>query len=91
MTSCCNWKSRAIEFKEVRLTPKIGVGDFDTKVHRAIEFLAGNRNLAMLGPHAHRSDVPGRVPGTPWPSEVDLVADQHIANELLIAASRPGR
>src|SRR6201988_215913 len=26
-------------FKEVRLTPKIGSGDFDTKVHRAIEFL----------------------------------------------------
>jgi len=32
-------KQRAIEFKEVRLTPKIGTGDFDTKVHRAIEFL----------------------------------------------------
>ena len=32
-------KQRAVEFKEVRLTPKIGVGDFDTKVHRAIEFL----------------------------------------------------
>ena len=26
-------------FKEVRLSPKIGVGDFDTKVNRAIEFL----------------------------------------------------
>jgi translation initiation factor IF-3 len=32
-------KQRAVEFKEVRLTPKIGTGDFDTKVHRAIEFL----------------------------------------------------
>ena len=32
-------KQRSITFKEVRLTPKIGVGDFDTKVHRAIEFL----------------------------------------------------
>ncbi len=32
-------KQRAVEFKEVRLTPKIGVGDFTTKVHRAIEFL----------------------------------------------------
>jgi hypothetical protein len=31
-------KQRAVEFKEVRLTPKIGQGDFDTKVHRAIEF-----------------------------------------------------
>src|SRR6187402_2147117 len=32
-------KQRAVEFKEVRLTPKIGSGDFETKVHRAIEFL----------------------------------------------------
>jgi translation initiation factor IF-3 len=32
-------KQRAVEFKEVRLTPKIGTGDFDTKVHRAVEFL----------------------------------------------------
>jgi translation initiation factor IF-3 len=32
-------RQRAVTFKEVRLTPKIGVGDFDTKVHRAIEFL----------------------------------------------------
>jgi translation initiation factor IF-3 len=32
-------KQRAVEFKEVRLTPKIGIGDFDTKVNRAVEFL----------------------------------------------------
>ncbi|HEX8940341.1 MAG TPA: translation initiation factor IF-3 [Candidatus Limnocylindrales bacterium] len=32
-------KQRAVSFKEVRLKPKIGVGDFDTKVRRAIEFL----------------------------------------------------
>jgi translation initiation factor IF-3 len=32
-------KQRAVEFKEVRLTPKIGSGDFETKVNRAIEFL----------------------------------------------------
>lgn len=32
-------KQRAVEFKEVRLTPKIGTGDFDTKVNRAVEFL----------------------------------------------------
>lgn len=32
-------KQRAVEFKEVRLTPKIGIGDFETKVNRAIEFL----------------------------------------------------
>jgi translation initiation factor IF-3 len=28
-----------VTFKEVRLKPKIGIGDFDTKVRRAIEFL----------------------------------------------------
>jgi translation initiation factor IF-3 len=32
-------RQRSVTFKEVRLTPKIGQGDFDTKVHRAIEFL----------------------------------------------------
>ncbi len=32
-------KQRSVTFKEVRLSPKIGVGDFDTKVHRATEFL----------------------------------------------------
>jgi translation initiation factor IF-3 len=32
-------RSRAAEFKEVRLRPKIGSGDFETKVHRATEFL----------------------------------------------------
>lgn len=32
-------KQRSVTFKEVRLTPKIGTGDFDTKVNRATEFL----------------------------------------------------
>ena len=32
-------KQRSVTFKEVSLSPKIGTGDFDTKVHRAIEFL----------------------------------------------------
>src|SRR5947207_637130 len=32
-------RQRSVTFKEVRLSPKIGSGDFDTKVHRAIEFL----------------------------------------------------
>jgi len=30
---------------------------FQSWQYRAIEFLAGNRNVAMLGPHAHRSDI----------------------------------
>jgi translation initiation factor IF-3 len=32
-------RQRSVTFKEVRLSPKIGTGDFETKVHRAIEFL----------------------------------------------------
>ncbi|MBD0415559.1 tryptophan 2,3-dioxygenase [Oryzicola mucosus] len=30
---------------------------FQSYQYRAIEFLAGNRNLAMLGPHAHRPEI----------------------------------
>ncbi len=30
---------------------------FQSWQYRAIEFLAGNRNVAMLGPHAHRADI----------------------------------
>ena len=32
-------RQRSVTFKEVRLSPKIGIGDFMTKVNRAIEFL----------------------------------------------------
>ena len=32
-------RQRSVTFKEIRLSPKIGSGDFDTKVNRAIEFL----------------------------------------------------
>jgi translation initiation factor IF-3 len=32
-------RSRSVEFKEIRLKPKIGTGDFDTKVNRAVQFL----------------------------------------------------
>jgi len=32
-------RQRSVTFKEVRLSPKIGSGDFETKLHRAIEFL----------------------------------------------------
>jgi len=32
-------KQRAVSFKELRIRPKIGDGDFETKVRRAIEFL----------------------------------------------------
>jgi translation initiation factor IF-3 len=32
-------RQRSVTFKEVRLSPKIGTGDFNTKLHRAVEFL----------------------------------------------------
>jgi translation initiation factor IF-3 len=32
-------RQRSVTFKEIRLSPKIGHGDFETKMHRAVEFL----------------------------------------------------
>ena len=32
-------RQRSVTFKEIRLSPKIGQGDFVTKMHRAVEFL----------------------------------------------------
>jgi translation initiation factor IF-3 len=32
-------RQRSVTFKEIRLSPKIGLGDFETKMHRAVEFL----------------------------------------------------
>ena len=40
-------KQRSVTFKEIRLSPKIGVGDFDTKVHRAIEFLSDGDRIKV--------------------------------------------
>src|SRR5690242_16339038 len=34
---------------------------FQSYQYRAIEFLAGNRNLALLGPHAHRADITAKL------------------------------
>ena len=40
-------RQRAVSFKEVRLSPKIGSGDFDTKKHRAVEFLEEGDRLKV--------------------------------------------
>jgi translation initiation factor IF-3 len=40
-------RQRSVSFKEVRLSPKIGTGDFETKVHRAIEFLEDGDRLKV--------------------------------------------
>ena len=39
-------RARSVQ-KEVRLRPKIGVGDFETKVHRAIEFLSDGDRIKV--------------------------------------------
>jgi len=40
-------RQRSVTFKEVRLSPKIGIGDFETKVHRAIEFLTDGDRIKV--------------------------------------------
>jgi len=40
-------KRQRIGFKEVRLSPKIGSGDFETKKHRAVEFLEDGDRLKV--------------------------------------------
>ena len=40
-------RQRSVTFKEVRLSPKIGTGDFDTKVHRAVEFLGDGDRIKV--------------------------------------------
>jgi translation initiation factor IF-3 len=40
-------KRQRVGFKEVRLSPKIGTGDFDTKKHRAVEFLSEGDRLKV--------------------------------------------
>ena len=42
---------------------------FQSYQYRAIEFLAGNRNLAMLGPHAHRAGRRRETRGDPRRAE----------------------
>ena len=40
-------KQRSVTFKEVRLSPKIGTGDFDTKVRHIIDFLADGHKVKV--------------------------------------------
>ena len=55
---------------------------FQSYQYRAIEFLAGNRNLAMLGPHAHRSDVVAKLE--------DILAEPSLYDEALLLLARNG-
>ncbi len=55
---------------------------FQSYQYRAIEFLAGNRNQAMLGPHAHRGDVMTVLE--------DILARPSLYDEALLLLARRG-
>ena len=55
---------------------------FQSYQYRAIEFLAGNRNLAMLRPHAHRADVTEKLE--------NILAEPSLYDEALLLLARNG-
>jgi tryptophan 2,3-dioxygenase len=55
---------------------------FQSWQYRAIEFLAGNRNLAMLKPHAHRPDVTEKLEA--------ILARPSLYDEALALLARNG-
>jgi tryptophan 2,3-dioxygenase len=55
---------------------------FQSFQYRAIEFLAGNRNLAMLRPHAHRPELVAALEG--------ILATPSLYDEALLLLSRRG-
>lgn len=55
---------------------------FQSYQYRAIEFLAGNRNFAMLRPHAHRADVLARLEA--------ILAEPSLYDESLLLLARNG-
>jgi len=55
---------------------------FQSWQYRAIEFLAGNRNLAMLKPHAHRADVLAELEA--------ILAAPSLYDQALMLLSRRG-
>lgn len=55
---------------------------FQSWQYRAIEFLAGNRNLAMTRPHAHRAEVMDRLEA--------ILAEPSLYDEALLLLQRNG-
>jgi tryptophan 2,3-dioxygenase len=55
---------------------------FQSYQYRAIEFLAGNRNQAMLGPHTHRADIMTMLE--------DILAKPSLYDEALMLLARRG-
>ncbi len=55
---------------------------FQSYQYRAVEFLAGNRNLAMLAPHAHRPDIVAKLDA--------ILAEPGLYDEALLLLARNG-
>jgi tryptophan 2,3-dioxygenase len=55
---------------------------FQSWQYRAIEFLAGNRNLAMLGPHKHRPDLVEKLEA--------ILAEPSLYDEAILLLGRNG-
>ncbi|WP_249135848.1 MULTISPECIES: tryptophan 2,3-dioxygenase [unclassified Bradyrhizobium] len=55
---------------------------FQSYQYRAIEFLAGNRNVAMLGPHAHRGDIVAKLE--------EILSQPGLYDEALLLLARNG-
>lgn len=55
---------------------------FQSYQYRAIEYLVGNRNLAMLRPHAHREDITALLD--------DILAKPSLYDEALLLLGRNG-
>ena len=55
---------------------------FQSWQYRAIEFLAGNRNLAMLKPHEHRPEILAELTG--------ILADPSLYQEAILMLRRRG-
>jgi tryptophan 2,3-dioxygenase len=55
---------------------------FQSWQYRAIEFLAGNRNLAMLGPHQHRPDLVEKLEA--------ILAQPSLYDEAILLLGRSG-
>lgn len=55
---------------------------FQSHQYRAVEFLAGNRNLAMLNPHSHRPEVMAQLE--------DILSAPSLYDEALLLLHRKG-
>jgi tryptophan 2,3-dioxygenase len=55
---------------------------FQSWQYRAIEYMAGNRNLAMLRPHAHRTEISQRLEA--------ILARPSLYDEAILLLSRSG-